>query len=95
MSIPQFYKLDGKVPVAVTDPRESSIGYRVARDEIGDTVVSTVFLGLDHRHFGDGPPVLFETMIFGGQHDEWQKRACTWDEAEATHAAALDLVRAS
>lgn len=25
--------------------------------------VSTVFLGLDHG-FGDGPPVLFETMVF-------------------------------
>ena len=93
MSIPQFYKLDGKVPVAVTDARESSLGHRVARDEIGDTVVSTVFLGLDHRHVGDGPPVLFETMIFGGPHDEWQDRACTWDEAEAMHAAAVSLVR--
>lgn len=93
--MPQFYKLDGKVPVPCSDAREADVGHRVARDEIGVTIVSTVFLGLDHRHFGDGPPVLFETMIFGGPHDEWQKRACTWDEAEATHAAALDLVRAS
>lgn len=27
--------------------------------------VSTVFLAIDHA-FGDGPPVLYETMIFGG-----------------------------
>lgn len=31
----------------------------------GDIRVSTVFLGLDHR-FGDpGPPLVFETMVFG------------------------------
>lgn len=28
-----------------------------------DYWVSTVFLGLDHRH-GDGPPLIFETMVF-------------------------------
>lgn len=26
--------------------------------------VSTVFLGLDHRWFGDGPPLVFESMAF-------------------------------
>lgn len=26
--------------------------------------VSTVCLGLDHRHFGDGPPLVFESMAF-------------------------------
>jgi hypothetical protein len=30
--------------------------------------VSTVFLGLDHS-WNVGPPVLFETMIFGGELD--------------------------
>lgn len=35
--------------------------------------VSTVFLGIDHS-FGDGPPVLWETMIFGGPLDQEQDR---------------------
>ena len=26
--------------------------------------VSTVFLGIDHNHWGHGPPILFETMVF-------------------------------
>jgi hypothetical protein len=39
-------------------------GRHLADDEVGDVRVSTVFLGLDHR-FGDGPPVLWETMVFG------------------------------
>jgi hypothetical protein len=53
--------------------------------------VSTVFLGLDHS-FGDGPPRLFETMIFGGEHDGDQWRYSTWAEAEAGHARAVALV---
>lgn len=53
--------------------------------------VSTVFLGLDHNFWDDGPPVLFETRIFGGAHDQYQRRCCTWDEAVAMHAAAVEL----
>lgn len=36
----------------------------VQRTEINDKyLVSTVFLGLNHR-FGKGPPLLYETMVF-------------------------------
>ena len=38
-----------------------------------DVRVSTVFLGLDHQ-WGNGPPVLWETMVFGGPHDGLQER---------------------
>jgi hypothetical protein len=55
----------------------------------GDITVSTVFLGLDHQ-FGDGPPLLFETMVFGGAHNGAQERYSTWEEAEKGHA---DMVR--
>jgi hypothetical protein len=51
--------------------------------------VSTVFLGLDHNFLRTGPPVLFETMIFGVPFvSEWQRRYCTWDEAVDGHKAA-------
>lgn len=36
---------------------------RVAQDDVGELWVSTVWLGIDHA-FGDGPPIIFETMIF-------------------------------
>lgn len=65
----------------------------VASDMIGEVQVSTVFLGLDHRFGDDGPPLLFETMIFGGEHDQYQERCSTWEQAEAMHATALALVR--
>lgn len=42
---------------------------RVDLAEVGDVTVSTVYLGLDHR-WGDGPPLIFETMIFGGPYDQ-------------------------
>lgn len=56
--------------------------------------VSTVFLGLDHSLTGN-PPLLHETMIFGGRFDNHQQRYATRDEAAAAHdkivAAALDM----
>jgi hypothetical protein len=58
---------------------------------LGEVQVSTVFLGLDHN-FGFGrKPLLFETMIFGGKHDQYQERYSTYKEAEKGHAVALEL----
>ena len=61
--------------------------------EIGDAKVSTVFLGLNHS-FGDEPPTLFETMIFGGSHDGHQARCATWDEAVQMHEAGCAIAKA-
>lgn len=64
----------------------------VAKTNLPNNVrVSTVFLGLDHS-FGEGTPILFETMIFGGKHDQYQERYGTWEEAEAGHSRAVELV---
>ena len=65
---------------------------RVAVTEWDGTQVSTVFLGLDHG-FG-GPPLLFETMIFGGEYDLHCWRYSTWDEAVAGDAAIVARLRA-
>ena len=68
------------------------ITIHVANDYIGKVHVSTVFLGMDHAW--SGPPVLFETMVFGGALDEQQWRYCTWAEAMAGHAGIVAQVRA-
>jgi hypothetical protein len=66
---------------------------RVASDELeGGVLVSTVFLGLDHSRW-QGPPLLFETMVFTGPHDGWQDRYTTWDEAEAGHRRVVEALR--
>lgn len=66
---------------------------QVGDDMVGDVRVSTVFLGINHRHSGVGPPILYETMIFGGEHDEDQWRYCTRKEAEAGHKAVVAFLK--
>lgn len=55
--------------------------------------VSTVFLGLNHAYDPDGPPMIFETMVFGGVCKDIQVRYSTWDEAKAGHAEIVMKVR--
>ena len=85
-----YYILDGHDAVPcdlyslgamMNDPKTQ----RVALTTIGESLVSTVFLGLDHS-FGVGPPILFETMVFDGPLDQEQDRCTTWEQAEAMHA---------
>jgi hypothetical protein len=65
---------------------------RVAFDKIDGAEVSTVFLGLDDS-FGAGPPVLWETMVFGGElHHEQDRCSGGWKDAEAMHARMVDKV---
>jgi hypothetical protein len=61
-------------------------GRRVAHTILPSCEISTIFLSLDHQ-FGQGPPLLFETMVFGGSLDQECDRYSTWAEAEAGHAA--------
>lgn len=65
---------------------------RVAWDEVGDVQVSTVFIGLDHNFGTSGPPLVFETMIFGGPHSDYCERYSTWEDAMSGHAKALALI---
>lgn len=69
----------------------------VKKTKINGVEVSTVFLGINHRFINDGPPILFETMIF--RHDgieieslaNYQTRCCTWDEALEMHEAGIKM----
>lgn len=54
--------------------------------------ISTAFLGIDHNFTGRGPPLLFETMVFGGALDGECGRTATWEEAEKEHAETLARV---
>lgn len=57
--------------------------------------VSTVFLSINHAVSSSSEPVLFETMIFGGHHDNFQRRYCTYDQAVAGHQHAVNIVKKS
>lgn len=89
------YILDGHKGVRCPNLLEWAKWFEIADRDVGKTCrdgvrVSTVFLGLDHN-YGDGPPLLFETMIFGGEHDASQWRYSTWEEAAEGHRAACEL----
>jgi hypothetical protein len=96
-----MYILEGKTPVKVDTLKEWARGHmtcdwRIARDNLGDYLISTVFLGLDHGH-SEGPPVLFETMVFDGRGrelDGYTRRYSTWEEAEDGHKAVVSQINA-
>lgn len=56
----------------------------------------TIFLGLNYSFAKNGPPILWETMVFGGcmNHKQWR---CSGnrEQAEAMHEEALEMVRAA
>lgn len=68
---------------------------QVADTMLGDVRVSTVFLGLDHQHVPGGPPLIFETMVFGGDLDDEMERYTTEAQAVAGHAYMVARVRAA
>lgn len=72
----------------------ADIGYIVvAKTPIGDDAeVSTVWIGLD-LGLREGPPLIFETMIFGGDHDGQQWRYPNEVAALAGHDQAVALAR--
>lgn len=57
----------------------------------GKVMVHTVFLGIDHNFDGQGEPILFETVVFGGEHEGVSQRYRTLFEAKNGHK---DIVRA-
>ena len=75
-------------------------GYRrIAHTDLGDgRSVSTIWLGLDHG-FGEGPPMIFESMAFKKSGKKFREeidceRYSTEEEARAGHEAMVARLRA-
>jgi hypothetical protein len=93
-----FYDRNG-VPIKSTREwgrlREDESYYRIASDTIGETWVSTVWLGID-MGFRGGTPIIFETMVFDAP-DSWEDAGCwryaTEEEARAGHEAVCAELR--
>jgi hypothetical protein len=64
---------------------------RVAKTEIGEVWISTVFVGLVLTP--DRMP--FETQVFGGKYSREVWRTATWEEAEAKHAEVVAMIEAN
>lgn len=58
----------------------------VAKSDLGDKgLVSTVFLSINHRFGGEGTPILYETMVFGGPLGGEMERYTSREAAVAGH----------
>ncbi len=92
---PIYYTRDGQPLGRVQDVDWSDEGGLVAWTGISpDVTVSTVFLG-NYHNFGDGPPLIFETMVFGGSLDEACERYSTEEQARAGHDEMVRAVEAA
>lgn len=83
--------------VIVNDLNEWAEGFEkmdrtVGRDVIGETIVSTVFLGIDHG-WGNNCPLWFETMVFGGPLDGETDRYETHAQALNGHVEMVERVK--
>lgn len=96
----RLYILKGHEPVRVHSVVEWGIWFERSQEQRrvdvtelpGRVKVSTAFIGVDHG-FSDGPPMIFESMIFGGPHDREMDRCSTWDEAIMLHRTMCALAR--
>lgn len=68
--------------------------FRIAETMIGDIRISTVWIGIDMGFHRDGPPIIFETMVFGGSLDQECWRYATEAQAVEGHGFVVGLVRA-
>jgi hypothetical protein len=67
---------------------------RVAIETIDGVQISTIFLGMDHNWENSGPPILWETMVFGGElSDEQDRCSGNREQAEAMHLKMVERVK--
>lgn len=90
-----WYDKEGN-PISTGELLELRLGdpdyKRVAMTHVGTSVdVSTVWLGLDHSWNG-GPPLIFETLVLGGEHDQYMERYSTESEAKEGHKRIVEMV---
>lgn len=92
-----IYKLVGRVTVQLTATEINDDIYDIVKtiectDISGDVFVSTIFLSSTARKDAAGMPLLFETMIIGGEHDGYQRRYATYGDAEKGHQETIEML---
>lgn len=79
---PEYQILDRTIITDAADPKKTFD-------------VSTVWLGIDMSYGFGGPPIIFETMVFGeGSHDEDCVRCATEAQAREGHTEMVIVVAA-
>jgi hypothetical protein len=102
-----WYILEGRKVVPTQDMDRAAAFYekpdsrRVASFRIDGIHISTVFLSLNHNWTDEGPPIVFETMVFDERGEkgadlgtDWTRRYSTYAQALEGHNQVVDEVRA-
>ena len=82
-----YYKLVNKIPVEC----DSNYWSPIEKSKFGEILVSTVFLGFKHGTEND-KPILFETLVFGGEYDGYMIRYTNWEDSVKGHWEVCDKV---
>lgn len=89
-----WYRRDGSPCSMEEGVKELEKDRAVARTQVNDTLISTVFLAIDHNLGHGGPPMIFETLVFDGPLDGEMDRYATEGLALVGHERMVTLVRA-
>lgn len=94
MSGPRCYRMDGTPYKDVLEWAREFEDFEnrvVGKMDLPSGIhISTVWVGLDHQ-FGDGPPLIFETMVFSAAGEELDmERYSTLAKARAGHEALVE-----
>ena len=87
----KYYKFEDGQPVECTDILDWSKWFTitdrtVARTIVNDAEISTVFLGIDHDFSHENAkPILWETLVFGGELAGEMERYDTLVDAKVGH----------
>lgn len=89
---PYFDRQGAPISFGEWSERHSRGDWRVAQDRLGEAWVSTIWNGIDAGPL-DEPPVIFETVIFGGPYDRYEWGYSTEVEAKAGHERVVEALR--
>ena len=84
--------MEGYIKWDMENPGASRIDFTLVRPDVN---VSTVFLMIDHGYGvrDESKPVVFETMVFGGELDQDGERYTSYEDAMAGHKRWVHKVR--
>ena len=89
-----YYRLNNNLePESISIMQYIQGKYKVSKQVALTTIagrkimVSTVFLSLNLNLLGKHPPIVFETMVFGGSMNREQRRYSTYEDALIGHKA--------
>ena len=94
----RYYTLVDKEPVltSIENLPVQNLIQKIRKTEFSDKwLISTVFLGVDHSFTEEGPPLVFETMIFKNYADQYSRRSSTYQEALEEHRKAIQWLHSN